>query len=68
MVLISDGNSEHVVHTYRKGIWEREKKIRFVNAFDLIKLLIFSLLLAPISELPFNICMMDTLENRLSGR
>ena len=39
MVLILDGNTEHVAHVWRKiGLFE-QKNILFVTAFDLIKCL-----------------------------
>ena len=57
MVLILDGNSEHITHACRE-------KIRTFFAFDLIKCLKIiklqrlPLTSAPISELPFNISTM----------
>ena len=60
MVLILDGNSEHVAHAWRKMGPFGGKNIRFVTARDLIKCLEYiklpRLLLtcAPISWLPSN--------------
>ena len=36
MVVILDGNSEHVAHAGRKTGLFREKKIRFATAFNLM--------------------------------
>ena len=37
MILILDGNSEHIAHACSKIGHFGEKKIRFATAFDLIK-------------------------------
>ena len=64
MVLISDGNSEHIAHAQKKIDYCGEKKCRVVTALVLIKCLkqikfqIFLLTCAPISELPSHISTM----------
>ena len=39
MALILNGNSEHVVHVFRKKGLSEEKKVIFVTALDLMKCL-----------------------------
>ena len=39
MIMILDGNLEHVAHDVEKKVFSEKKKIRFVTALDLIKCL-----------------------------
>ena len=66
ILLILDGNSEHVAHALRKIGLFGEKKHRFVTSLDLIKCLKrnkqqkWLLTCAPISELPSNLSTIST--------
>ena len=64
MVLTLDGNSEHVAHAWKKWVFPKRHKIRFVTTLNLIKCLKhikkqrLRLTCAPISDLPSNISTM----------